>query len=66
VLGADSAIQPGSLTGWVSHPAELNEYYDSLTLRPNAIRFQILFDETNAFASAIAGVSSIRIEAQPD
>lgn len=67
------AVLPGSLTGWVRHPAELNDYYSYLPngeggkLRPNMIRFQVVFDRnTGLTPGALLGISGLGIRAQPD
>jgi len=64
--GEDSVIAPGSLTGWVSHPAELNTFFPEPGLRPNMIRFQVLFDRSNPFFSAIAAVDHLYLKVVPD
>jgi hypothetical protein len=66
LLGVDAEITTGSLTPWVSHPAELNQFVP----RPNMIRFAIIFDRTlavpNTFFDFFKGVTNLRIGAQPD
>jgi len=69
----DIQVIPESLTGWVRHPVELNTYWDVLgpqeaaKRQPNMVRFQVIFDSTNALVpEVIAGVSEIFIAAQPD
>lgn len=59
-----SAILSSSLTPWVRHPAELNDFFENEQLRPNLIRYQIIFDESNEFASQFTGVTSVKIRAQ--
>ncbi|MBI1380168.1 MAG: hypothetical protein GC161_03675 [Planctomycetaceae bacterium] len=66
----------GSLTPWVQHPAELNTYWESVfpddlglaaTLKPNAIRYQIIFDRgAPQFGGVIQAVRSLSVRAQPD
>ena len=66
VVGPGSQIQPGSLTPWVSHPAELNEFRP----RPNIVRFCVVFDRSLALASGvnsqINGVTNLKIQVQPN
>ena len=66
----------GSLTPWVQHPAELNTYWQSVfpqdqglaaTLKPNAIRYQIVFDRgAPQFGGVIQAVRTLSVKAQPD
>ncbi|HEV8111544.1 MAG TPA: Ig-like domain-containing protein [Planctomycetota bacterium] len=64
--GGSSQIGGGSLTPWVRHPEELNQFL----LRPNMIRFCVVFDSSLATPGSIPanirGVTNLRIEAQPD
>ena len=54
-------IVPGSLTPWVEHPAELNEF------NPNIIRFMVTFDTgLGTISEIVLGVTDLRIEASPD
>ncbi len=71
--GIDAEVVPESLTGWVRHPAELNDYWDSLgpeeatRRKPNMVRFQVVFDpNTGLVPGVIQGVTNLRILAQPD
>jgi len=69
---------PGSLTPWVLHPAELNDYWNQVfpgdsglaaKLKPNAIRYQIVFDRQAgdpAIRDAIQAVRAFFIRVQPD
>ncbi len=73
--GMNIEIVPGSLTGWVRHPSDLNDYFSFLgadeaaKVQPNMIRFQVIFDRnpgligTGAF---LVGVDHFQILAQPD
>jgi hypothetical protein len=64
ITGVDSEIAPNSLTPWVKHPSELNQYGS------NMIRFVVVFDfalATNgSLGDFIKGVDNLRIRAQPD
>ena len=64
--GVESQIAPGSLTPWVRHPAELNEFFP----RPNMLRYCIVFDRGAATPGSpgalIQGVTGLIIHAQPD
>lgn len=64
--GDDSVIFPGSLTGWVDHPADLNTYFSDPSLRPNMFRFQLIMDTTNPFYSLLLGIDEIRVNILPD
>ena len=64
--GLESEIFPGSLTGWVEHPAELNTFFADPAKRPNLIRFQILFDTSQASFGALTGVTELTIQTLPD
>jgi len=68
-------VDPASVTPWVRHPAELNTYWDAALpsqpelaakRRSNMIRYQVIFDHTAPQAGLIAGVTNLRIHAQPD
>lgn len=64
--GLGSKIAEGSLTPWVRHPAELNEFFP----RPNMLRYSIVFDRAAAPpgspAVLIQGITNLIIHAQPD
>jgi hypothetical protein len=66
LVGGGAQIQPGSLTPWVSHPAELNEFLP----RPNIVRFCVVFDRSLALAAGvnaqINGVTNLKIQVQPN
>jgi len=68
-------ILQNSLTPWVRHPSELNEYWDTVfpldpqeseSRRPNIIRYMVLFDTSSPNASAFNSVESFQILSQPD
>jgi len=59
-----SAILSSSLTPWVRHPSELTDFFGDEQLRPNLIRYQIIFDESHELASKFTGVTSLKIRAQ--
>jgi hypothetical protein len=66
LIGTGSQIALGSLTPWVSNPAELNEFRP----RPNIVRFCVVFDRSLALASGvnsqINGVTNLKIQVQPN
>ena len=73
VSPGSAEVLPESRTAWVRHPAELNGYWDhlgptaSLERRINAVRFQIVFDNTGGlFPGVVLGVTDLRIVTQPD
>lgn len=59
-------IVSGSLTPWVSNPADLN-LFNPL---PNMVRFTVVFDKSlalpNSVASFIKGVTNLKIQVTPD
>jgi hypothetical protein len=57
-----SPILAGSLTPWVRHPAELNDFIP----QPDMVRFVIIFDASHNDLQMIKGVTNLRIEAIPD
>jgi hypothetical protein len=55
----------GSLTPWVDHPSKLN----GMPIKPNAIRFCVIFDvasEVGGAAANVHGVTNFVIRANPD
>lgn len=67
LCGLDLAtdIVEGSLTPWVSHPDQLNQF----SPRPNLIRFAVIFDFRASLGNQqnqIQGVTGLRIRTQPD
>jgi hypothetical protein len=63
----DNQVLANSLTPWVSHPGQLNDF----TPRPNMVRFCVVFDTQlalipNSIPSFIKGVTNLKIDAQPD
>ncbi len=66
LAGPDSVIQEGSLTGWVKHPAELNDYFGDPSLRSNMIRFQIVLDRTNDAFFLLDAVGEVSFKVLPD
>jgi hypothetical protein len=64
--GPGAAIDPESLTGWVKHPALLNDFFGEPSLRPNIFRFQILFDRTQPAAGVIGAVTEVTVRVLPD
>ena len=70
-------VLPGSLTPWVSHPAELALVTtpSGANYTPNMIRFCVLFDRTNEpgddpgqtlIDETVVGVTNLKIIALPD
>lgn len=59
-------IVSGSLTPWVSNPADLNLFNPA----PNMVRFTVVFDKSLAVPSSVAsfikGVTNLKIQAKPD
>jgi hypothetical protein len=60
-------ILPNSLTPWVRHPAELNQFNP----KPNIVRYTVVFDTSLSVVPAsvpsfIQGVTNLKILCQPD
>ena len=55
-------IDPDSLTPWVRHPFELNDYSPT----PDMVRFLVLFDNSHPDAGFVKGVTNLQIKANPD
>lgn len=71
----DGPVDINSLTPWVRHPADLNDYWNdalpgqpelSAKRRPNMIRFQVIFDGDAPLSGLVAGVTNLRIQGSPD
>ena len=64
LIGLDADIVEDSLTPWVNHPAELNQF----TPLPNMIRYTIIFDRdlSPTLLDLVRGVSNITIQVQPE
>ncbi len=65
LAGLDSQIFPGSLTPWVKHPSEMNSP-DNPVLRPNIVRFTVIWDASQPFYDDIEGIEEIVFPVQPD
>ena len=57
---------PGSLTGWVKHPSELNDFYPSNNLKPNMVRFSVYWDRSKPGFAEIEGIESLHVLTDPD
>lgn len=64
--GPTSEIVQGSLTGWVKHPEELNTFYADPSLKPNMIRYCIIWDASKPAFSSLVGIEDLVIRVQPD
>ena len=72
LVGPGGPIVAESVTPWVYHPVELNDYWvqvlgatpEAEARRPNAVRFQVIFDQAVSIASAIDGVTNLAIQAR--
>jgi len=68
LCNVDESLQivAGSLTPWVTHPADLNTF----SPRPDMIRFAVVFDFAAATPGSeqaqIQGITALRIRTQPD
>lgn len=62
VTDPTSGVIPSTLTPWVSHPAQLNDF----SPQPDMVRFVVLFDASHVDFPKIVGVSNLRISAIPD
>jgi len=64
-LDLTTQVVEGSLTPWVSHPDQLNQF----SPRPNLIRFAVIFDFRATLGNQqnqIQGITGLRIRTQPD
>lgn len=68
-------ILQDSLTAWVRHPSELNDYWGTVfpadpqeveSRRPNIIRYMVIFDRGSSNWPAFGSVTSFGITTQPD
>ncbi len=64
--GPNAQVFPGSLTGWVKHPSELNSYFADPALRPNMFRYAIIYDTTEPEFEFFKSVTEITINTLPD
>jgi len=64
--GVASPLAAGSLTDWVSHPQELNDFFGDESLTPNIFRFVILWDASQPEFPQIQGVEDLTVTIQPD
>jgi hypothetical protein len=55
-------VVQGSLTPWVRHPRELNDFNPP----PDMMRFVIIFDASHGEFGSILGVTNLRVNATPD
>ncbi len=65
LYGAGAEIVPGSLTGWVTHPSQLDTFTADPAKKPDMVRFQIVFDRNSPFANAIVAIDDLTILADP-
>ena len=66
LTGPTSPLFPGSLTGWVEHPKDLNTYHADPGLAPNIFRFAILWDANAVNFAEIEYVEDLMVRTQPD
>jgi hypothetical protein len=64
--GSTSPLLPGSLTDWVRHPSELNDFHGRGDLTPNVFRFVILWDRSSVVFDAIEGAEALTVTIQPE
>jgi hypothetical protein len=55
LMGAESPINPGSLTPWVSHPEELNAFNP----KPNMVRFTVIYDASQLSMHNVLAVDNL-------
>ena len=63
LAGPTASIVPGSLTNWVSHPAELNAFFDDPELAPNVFRFSVIWDRDHPLGNLIEDISQVVVRA---
>jgi hypothetical protein len=64
--GVASPLAVGSLTGWVRHPSELNEFHGDPSLTPNIFRFVVIWDRSQASFDLIEALEDITVTIRPD
>lgn len=69
---AGGGMDEASLTPWVEHPSELNDYWSTVVSqfeadarRPNAVRAQFVFDADAPLAERIVSVVQLDVVVQP-
>ncbi|HTF88571.1 MAG TPA: Ig-like domain-containing protein [Planctomycetota bacterium] len=62
ISGPNSPLSPGSLTPWVRHPSELNNFPQL----PDMIRFVIIFDASKLDFQNIVGVTNVHVKGLPN
>lgn len=65
-IGASSPLSALSLTDWVPHPADLNEFHTDESLSPNLFRFVVLWDRSQVDFDGLEGVEDLTVTIQPD
>ena len=65
-VGAGSQLAEGSLSDWVRHPAELNDFFAEPSLSPNIFRFVVLWDRSRPEFQQLVDIESIHFVIQPD
>ena len=66
VYGPESDLVPGSLSPWVEHPEELNTVFSDPGLRPNMMRFTVIWDASQPTFSAIDSITELSVRVKPD
>jgi len=65
--GMDSQIVPGSLTGWVKNPWELNDYFPGEPAkRSDMIRFVVIWDASQVLSYLFQGIEDLVVRVRPD
>ncbi len=62
LTGGEAHIQPTSLTPWVRHPSELNEFNPP----PDMIRFVVVYDASHDGLMDVRGITDVGISVTPD
>lgn len=65
-FGSSSPLSAPSLTDWLPHPAELNDFHTDESLSPNLFRFVVLWDRSQVDFTGIEGVEDLTVTIQPD
>lgn len=64
--GNSSPLRPGSITEWLRHPSELNDYFTEDALAPNLFRFVVLWDKSQVDFDGIEALEELSVRIQPD
>ena len=65
LAGPDSPLVPGSLSGWVTHPSELTDFFPDGALAPNVFRFAVIWDQADPNFDKIVAIEDLTVTVTP-